>query len=952
MSWIVRDKLWNNIKGIKLPVLRIVVFVFALSLPGAIQAQSTGVLEGQVADSTNNEAIFGANIYIAEISRGAATDINGNYRIESIPEGEYDVRFSYLGYKTQVFRIAISDGETTILNVSLLPDFITGEEVQVLAQAAGQAAAIKDQIQSNTIVNVVSAERISELPDQNAAESVGRLPGVSVQRNAGEAQKVVVRGLSPKFNSITVNGVRIPGTDENNRSVDLSLIPPDVLGGIEVFKALTPDKDGDAVGGTVNLLVREAQSDFSGSARIQTGYNDLENEFGQYKASINLSDRFLDDKLGLLVTGSIQKANRSSDLLEADYVYRQESESVEIENLNLADTYETRERYGASISLDYDASENSQFFLSSFWGRTDRDELRRRKRYRVGNGRVEYDLRDRQINEQVLSNSLRGEHELSWAKLDWQAAHSYTLTERPYSVYSRFQELTAYENGLVDNQGPEPIPQYARNELSETYFLYSTFDPKEGSDRDITGEMNIEIPYELFRNTSGYVKLGAKYRDKKRVQDIDSYQTDFGVISDIGQANSDQYDLYNDEHILISNFLDPDFKAKGFLGGKYDFGPGLDENLLNQFYKNYKDQYDPNRYVELSDYTAGEKISAAYIMTEINLGSRLMFLPGVRYEYTENYYEGYYGNLFNNLGRSGTLKDTTGGQNYGELLPMAHLKLSIVEGIDLRLAVTRTLSRPDYYNLIPSEFINEAEFTISRGNPDIKHTKAINYDLFLSFYKSSLGYFSVGAFYKELDDIDYIAETRVREGEFAGFSLTEPINGSESTVRGIELDLQTDFRFLPKPLDGLILNANVTFIESETFFPLLVVAGNNPEPPFNPIYKDSSRAGKLPGQPDFVSSLTIGYERGGFSGRVSYSYQREILERVGRLPESDIVADAYGYWDLVINQQFKSLDSFVFFLNVNNFTRESESSFTGARQFTGENEVFGLTADVGVRYRF
>ena len=923
-----------------------------LAIPLTIVGQGTGSITGVITDSETEEEIFGANIFITELSKGAATDVNGEYQIENIPVGSYEVRISYLGYKTQLVEVSVSPDEKTILNVALELDLVEGEEIQVLAQAAGQVAAIKEQVQSNTIVNVVSSERINELPDQNAAESVGRLPGVSVQRNAGEAQKVVVRGLSPKFNSITVNGVRIPGTDENDRSVDLSLIPPDVLGGIEVFKALTPDKDGDAVGGTVNLLVRKAQPGLNGSARVQTGYNDLENEFGQYKASINVSDRFLDNKLGFLVTGSIQKANRSSDLLEADYVYRQESGSVEIENLNLADTQEIRERYGASVSVDYDFSDNSKLFLSSFWGRTDRDEVRRRKRYRVGNGRVEYDLRDRQINEQVFSNSLRGEHDLDWFQLDWQASHSYSKTERPYSVYSRFQELTAYEDGLIDNQGPEPIPQFARNELSETYFLYSTFDPKEGSDRDVTGEFNIEIPYEFLNNSSGYLKFGAKYRDKKRIQDIDSYQTDFGVISDIGQANSDQYDLYNGEHILISNFLDPDFKAGNFLDGDYEFGPGLDDNLLNQFYRNYRDQYDPNRYVELSDYIAGEKISAAYIMTEINFGSKLMLLPGVRYEYTDNYYEGNYGNLFNNLGRSGTLRDTTGGQSYGELLPMAHLKYSIVEGIDLRLAVTRTLSRPDYYNLIPSEFINEAEFTISRGNPNIKHTKAINYDVFLSFYRSSLGYFSVGAFYKELDDIDYIAETRVREGEFAGFSLTEPINGSESTVRGLELDLQTDFRFLPKPLDGLILNANVTFIESETFFPLLVVAGNNPEPPFNPIYKDSSRAGKLPGQPSFVSSLTVGYEKGGFSGRVSYSYQQEILERVGRLPESDIIADSYGYWDLVINQEFKSLESFVFFLNVNNFTRQSESSFTGARRFTGENEVFGLTADVGVRYRF
>ncbi|MEX0719574.1 MAG: TonB-dependent receptor [Balneolaceae bacterium] len=924
-----------------------VCFLFA---PLNLLAQTTGIITGQVTDSTNNEPVYGANVFIEELSRGDATGANGGFRITNVAAGTYDIRFSYLGYKTKRVGVEVREGETTVLETALVPDYVMGEDIQVLAQAAGQIAAIKDQLQSNTIVNVVSSERISELPDQNAAESIGRLPGVSVQRNAGEAQKVVVRGLSPKFNSITVNGVRLPGTDSNDRSVDLSLIPSDVLGGIEVFKALTPDKDGDAVGGTVNLLIREAPSGFRGEVRAQTGYNQIQDEFGQYKVSFNMSNRFFDEKLGVLVTGSIQQADRSSEILEADYSYRQETGGVEIENLNLADILETRQRYGASLSVDYDLDKSS-FFLSSFMGKTDRDEVRRRKRYRVGNGRVEYDLRDRIINNQVFSNSLRGEHNLDWLKADWQVSHSYSLTKRPYSVYSRFQELTAYEDGLIDNEGPRPIPQFARNNLNNTWFHYSSFDPQRGTDRDLTGELNFQVPFEISAIGNGLVKFGGKYRDKKRIQDIDSYQTDFGVVSEIGR-NNPEYDLYNDEHIRISNFLNPEFSADNFLDGEYEFGPGLDNNLLNNFYERFSNRYDLNRFVELSDYTAGEKISAAYIMTELNLGSKLMILPGVRYEYTENFYEGKTGNIFGNLGKNGILSDTTGGQSYSEFLPMVHLKYSVIEGIDLRLAVTRTLSRPDYYNLIPSEFINEAEFTINRGNPDIKHTKAINYDAFLSFYKSSLGYFAVGAFYKELDDIDYITQSREREGEFQGYRVTQPINGSKSTVKGIEFDLQTDFRFLPKPLDGLILNTNVTFIESETFFPHLIRSGNDPEPPFAPIFVDTVRAGKLPGQPDFVASLTIGYEKGGFSGRVSYSYQKQILERVGRLPEVDIVADTYGYWDLSINQTFKGLDSFVFFLNANNFTRQSESSFTGAKRFTGENEIFGMTADAGVRYKF
>ena len=121
---------------------------------------------------------------------------------------------------------------------------------------------------SNTIVNVISKEKLQELPDQNAAESVGRLAGVSVYRDAGEGQRVTIRGISPRLNSITVNGERLPSTQEQDRSVDLSMISPEMLEGIELFKALRPDMDGDAVGGTVNFTIRKADAGLRTMARL------------------------------------------------------------------------------------------------------------------------------------------------------------------------------------------------------------------------------------------------------------------------------------------------------------------------------------------------------------------------------------------------------------------------------------------------------------------------------------------------------------------------------------------------------------------------------------------------------------------------------------------------------------------------------------------------------------
>ena len=142
--------------------------------------------------------------------------------------------------------------------------------------------AINKQLKAKSIKNIVSSDRIQELPESNAAEAVARIPGVSIRREGGEGNKVVIRGLSPKYNKITVNGTSLASTDSSNRSTDISMISQYMLEGIEVTKAGTPDLDGDVLGGTVNLFLKK-QNRFHGDVIAQGIYNGLEKEAGDYK---------------------------------------------------------------------------------------------------------------------------------------------------------------------------------------------------------------------------------------------------------------------------------------------------------------------------------------------------------------------------------------------------------------------------------------------------------------------------------------------------------------------------------------------------------------------------------------------------------------------------------------------------------------------------------------------
>ena len=173
-----------------------------------------------------------------------------------------------------------------------------GSEVIVTVQAKGQMDAINKQLNSKSLVNIISSDRIQELPDANAAETVARVPGVSIRREGGEGNKVVIRGLSPKYNNITVNGVKLASTDNDDRSIDLSMISQYMLDGIEVTKAGTPDQDSDVLGGTVNFLLKKAEPGLHGNIITQGMHNGLKGTFNDNKFVLDLEQQVFQRPFG------------------------------------------------------------------------------------------------------------------------------------------------------------------------------------------------------------------------------------------------------------------------------------------------------------------------------------------------------------------------------------------------------------------------------------------------------------------------------------------------------------------------------------------------------------------------------------------------------------------------------------------------------------------------------
>ncbi len=976
-------------------------------------SQGRGIIYGEVTDGNLKEPLGFANVAIVDLNIGTNTDLDGRYRLTNVPAGTHEVQFSYLGYVTETREVTVAAGEEIELNVVLRGEGTTLDEVVVMGQATGQRAAINQQLNSNTIVNVVSKERLQELPDQNAAESVGRLAGVSVYRDAGEGQQVSIRGISPRFNAITINGERLPSTDDQTRSVDLSMISSDALEGIELFKALRPDMDGDAVGGAVNFTVRKADEGWKGLLRLLGGYNDLKQDFGQFRGSGSISNRILGNKMGVILTGNYQRVNRSNEFLTSDYEFVGTSPDngepiIQIATLNLGDRLEDRVRYGGTVTLDYEINKNHTFLLSSNVSRLNRDDVRYRRRFRVSDNEQRFDVRRRERSTTVYSNTLSGEHHVGALTVEWRGSYSSSRQETPYSLRAQFWELAATNGSVANETDLNVVPGIYKNNLLNTSLRsMETVETLVTEDR-ATFQLDLQYDFKLPGKIAGYLKTGGKYREVDRGADF----TEYFIRPYLNGDENPAIDFPNlfltktGSQILIGNFIG-DYTNDQFFDGQFDILPGspairdsltssleglnldaynelfganlqpgdlidyqghLDPDKTDAFYQRYQDRFLLNNQRDLEDYDANEKIYAAYLMAEVNFGPRFMLLGGLRMEDTRQNYSSRRGSPVD-LDEGGTgfldLVDVEASQGYTEWLPMLHARYKFTKWMDLRAAVTKSLARPNFFNLVPWESVNNSEQIISRGKPDLEHVSVWNYDAFLSFY-NRFGLFTIGAFYKELLNIDYVGTSAIQDGGiFQGYTLNEPANVDRvSTVHGMEFDLQANFRSLSGLWRGIVLGANLTLAQSNTFYPLFEVNTEFiPEPPFFvTTVLDTLRSGPIVGQADLIANLSLGYEIGGFSGRVTMTYQGEVLSpgnpgvgRTGsgvqRIPELDFFDDEFTRFDLAFRQRLDKQGRWTLLFNVNNLTNTPERSIQGAAQLLQEEEFFGATADFGVLYR-
>jgi TonB-dependent receptor len=717
--------------------------------------------------------------------------------------------------------------------------------------------------------------------------------------------------------------------------------------------------------------VKKAPEDFHLDLKLQGGYGSQENYYSPYLGSASFSDRYLDNKLGVVLTADIQRANRSSDAQDVTYLLGGEkadgSAIIDVEDLNLADVKEIRKRYGSSLSLDYDLG-NGNIMLNTFWSKTDRDQVRRRKRFQLTNARTQYELMTSTIHLQLFSINLQGNHNIGVFQIDWGGSYSESDQNTPEEFNNLFQELSSLKSSLITDQGPELIPLGVKDDLSNTTFKQSILTSRKVLEHNYTVQLNSKINFDWGKEIAGDVKFGGKMRWKMRTRDDTQYWTAAFSIDSIGViAKTNPNALYRNfaltpgGNILMNNFLSASDEVGTFLNGKYTFGPSLNVGTMNDFLNNMRyakmrsgaSLYILNPQIDLEDYNATENVSAGYVMMEATMFRDLLIIPGIRIEHTYNNFKSITGTPVTGEDATPNLanaKDTTGVRTYDDFLPMIQMKYKIADWIDVRAAVTKTISRPNYYDLVPWEASSILDHTLDKGNPDLNRTQIWNYDFYVSTY-NQYGLFTVGSFYKKLWDVSYTRQSRIQDGgKYNGYTLTQPVNAkSPSTVYGAEFDFQANLTLLPSPFDGIVFSANLALMKSTTYFPLFEV-GHMTVYPYSAIVIDTVREGPLPNQANYTGNVSIGYERGGFSGRLSLSTQGKSLSLVGERAELDGYTSEYVRWDLSLQQKIGY--GLSVYTNVNNLTNVADKSYLGIERFSTSEEYYGWTLDVGIKYKF
>ena len=938
--------------------------------------------------------LIGVVISVRGTSIGSVTDNSGSFNLKNVNRND-TVEFSYLGYETLLLLAKDIPQE-----VKLTLQSIQLSGVIITAQAIGQKQAITKQINSYTLKNVISAEKLQQNPDINTVEAIGRLPGIAVNRVGGEGAGFTLRGLDQAYTKVLINGEPLP--------VNLNTISTYSLQGVEVFKTLTANQEGDAVAGTVDLTIRAIPKGLHYNIIAQSGYNELNNDFKNYNFVGQFSNRFIKDKLGLSITLNADRVNRSTSLqttgFNTNYTTNMEDPfyiNTIVLNINERINY----KQSAMISLDYIASNSTLLNLQSFLSASNTRSSTQSKSFNPEGSTatvpIYVNMNEMPSNHNYgVTNIFSGRTKFNFlnSTLNYGISYAFSKNDAPgtrswfYTCETRADGMH-YED-LKTATAEDIVPKFEsilRN-LSGTRLETMNFDKTESENWNLTPRIDYEIPFKFGNNglIHGKVQVGAKYRYSRSKSDRTSGMGHAGGNAYFGDFVAEKFGFESRKaELLVTG------QENNFMRGKYMYGDVYSFRLNNEIFDAWQqngkeafeggsDIYDP-RYTgftynmkqsAMSDRNDKHHYVAGYIMPEINIGSWLMLLPGFRYEYNRSDMRGYRGfeltnsfSIYENLQEVYNLKDTLTTREDKFFLPMLHVRVKPVSWFYTHFSYTHSLRRPSE-GVHPFEYYstqNPSTYSYSSGNPGLKSELWKSYDLQLTFHDDKYGLFSITGFRKTVKDklwsraYKRIASDPIPHPVFKQNDLVDMVvyenHPYEIKLKGVEVELQTSFGYLPKPLSYLTLSVNYTYTKGSSPNPYTELYTYVPEGSRYPITgrRDSVVVEPMTGMPKHIVNVTLGVEVKAFRSYLSYQFTTDKIQTTHPNDlRQYVMSEPYNRLDFNASYRFelKNRSLLEILLKVGNITNSEDRIKYRGDPRPINIEQYGVTADIGLRYEF
>lgn len=840
-----------------------------------------GTIKGHVYDRSTGTSLIDATIHLKNTNYYAASGLDGSFMIKNIPAGVYTIVINYISFKTFTQSVKVEAAGELVVNAELQPNNESQLQEVVVEDKRNGASEIRArrlEQSASQVMNIISGQAIKISPDLTVASLVQRVSGVSMELdNSGHGEYAILRGMDKRYNYTLVNGVKIPSPDKENRYVPLDIFPSELLERLEVYKTLTPDMEGDAVGGVVNMVMKDAPDSLSFSMNLATGYNDIffdrdfmgfrhkeTNKKSPYEinparynaipddfskgpvhyrlgmpapdliAGFSAGNRYLKKRLGVLLAASLQNDYRGNNSLFFESTVVDTLPGVTLTSMKKRNYSEQEFRYALYSNMDYKLKgrdklqwNNSFFTLTDFQVRDTRSTFLTIGGYDPDNGNaaLQYDTRSRRTTQKIYNSTLQGGHQLSHGlKLNWSAVYSLATRDQP-------------DNATVTLNGEESNFVFAKATVRNASRRW-----ERNTDRDLAGYLNFSY-YKEIAGLPVEWTFGGLYRDKNRNNFYNEYE--FRPVDAYTRFGEDFND-YRQIQWIVEN-------SRGSVG-----------TSLN--------------------YTSFEKINAEYLQFKTSI-NRLDITGGVRVEHTN---QGY--NLDYPIGEN----RPNGKQVYTDVLPGIHFKYRPGRNTNVRTSYFRSINRPGFFEIVPYTIVNEDY--VERGNPDLKHAVADNLDLRFENFPNPAEQFMAALFYKHLQNpIEYILKPDSIRGQDIYYM---PGNFGNATNYGAEVDFIKYFNKIGIKINYTYTHSQITTAKSKRIRDedgnLKTISVNETRP----LYGQSAHIGNV--------SLLYKDSKTKWDAQLALQYTGDRINSVSQFVGNDLWQKAFVQMDASIEKKFKS----------------------------------------------